>query len=228
MSAITYFMTFVEGILTFISPCILPMLPIYFVYLSGTTSEDGGAASTRNNKLLFNSIGFVIGFTIIFVVLGATVTSLGRFFSDHRELLQKISGIVMVLFGLNFAGIFKIGFLNSEKRFHFEFEKLGFFSSIIFGMAFGFGWTPCLGAFLGSALALASNSRTMTEGMLLLLLYSIGLGIPFILTSIIFEKAKEAFKLIQKYNRVISIVSGILLITAGILVFTGSLKYIGS
>jgi len=228
MSTVTYFMTFIEGILTFISPCILPMLPIYFVYLSGTTSENSVAASSQGNKLLLNSIGFVLGFTIIFVLLGATVTSLGQFFSDHRELLQKISGVVMVLFSLNFMGVFKISLLNKEKRFQFEFKKLGFFTSIIFGIAFGFGWTPCLGAFLGSALALASNSRTMTDGMLLLLLYSIGLGIPFILTSLVFERAREAFKIIQKYNRIISIVSGILLITAGILVFTDSLKYIGS
>jgi len=226
LSLISYFLTFIEGILTFISPCILPMLPIYFIYLSGTSEKEGLTSSPKKNILLLNSIGFVIGFTLIFIILGATVTTLGHFLVNHKDLLQKISGLAMIIFGLNFIGILKLRFLNIEKRISFKFNRLGFFSSIVFGMAFGFGWTPCLGAFLGSALALASNSQTVLQGILLLLLYSIGLGIPFILTSIVFEKAKETFVKIQKYNRIISIASGILLILAGILVFTDRLKYL--
>ena len=132
----------------------------------------------------------------------------------------------MIVFGLNFAGILKINLLNREKRFDFKFNSLRFFSSIVFGMVFSFGWTPCLGAFLGSALALASNSKTIFQGMLLLFIYSIGLGLPFILTSVLFDKVKGAFSQIQKHTRAISIISGILLIIAGILVFTGSLKYL--
>lgn len=226
MSNISYFMTFIEGILTFISPCILPMLPIYFVYLAGESQKNGKSLPTNKNRLLINSIGFVIGFTIVFTVLGATVTSFGHFLANHRSLLEKISGIVMIVFGLNFAGILKINLLNREKRFAFKFDSLRFLSSIVFGMVFSFGWTPCLGAFLGSALALASNSETIFQGMLLLFIYSIGLGIPFILTSVLFEKVKGAFSQIQKHTRTISIISGILLIIAGILVFTGSLKYL--
>ncbi len=225
MTLISYFMTFIEGILTFISPCILPMLPIYFLYLAGESEEYGTLPSLNKKRLLLNSIGFVIGFTIVFITLGATVTSLGHFLANHRKLLEKISGLVMIVFGLNFAGILKIGFLNREKRIDFKFSRLRFFSSIVFGMVFSLGWTPCLGAFLGSALALASNSKTILQGMLLLLLYSIGLGIPFILASILFEEIKGAFKQIKKHSRTISIVSGILLIVAGLLVFTGSLKY---
>lgn len=218
-------MTFIEGILTFISPCILPMLPIYFIYLAGESKSDRASISSSKNRLLINSIGFVIGFTLVFIALGATVTSLGHFLTNHRNLLEKISGIIIIIFGLNFTGILKIGFLNMEKRIDFKFSKLRFLSSIVFGMVFGLGWTPCLGAFLGSALALASNSQTILQGMLLLLLYSIGLGIPFILSAILFEKLEEAFKQIQKHSRIISIISGVLLIVAGILVFTGSLKY---
>ena len=225
MTLISYFMTFIEGILTFISPCILPMLPIYFLYLAGESDIDKTSISSRKSRLLINSIGFVIGFTIVFVVLGATVTSLGHFLTNHRNLLEKISGLIMILFGLNFTGILKIGLLNREKRMDFKFNRLRFLSSIVFGMVFSLGWTPCLGAFLGSALALASNSNTILQGMLLLLLYSVGLGIPFILTSILFEKVKGAFKQIQKHSKIISIVSGGLLIVAGILVFTGYLKY---
>ncbi|QNU68693.1 cytochrome c biogenesis protein CcdA [Ruminiclostridium herbifermentans] len=219
-------MTFLEGILTFISPCILPMLPIYFVYLAGESQKSEKSKPSSKNRLLINSIGFVIGFTIVFTVLGATVTSLGQFLANNKSLLEKISGLVMIVFGLNFAGILKINLLNKEKRFDFNFDSLRFLSSIVFGMVFSFGWTPCLGAFLGSALALASNSDTIIQGMLLLFIYSIGLGIPFILTSILFDKVKGAFRHIQKHTRTISIISGILLIIAGVLVFTGTLKYL--
>lgn len=223
---ISYVLTFTEGILTFISPCILPMLPIYFIYLTGTTEDKNTASVPDKNRMLINSIGFVTGFTIVFVLLGATVTSLGSFLENHRILLQKISGLIMIIFGLNFIGILKLSFLNTEKRLHFKFGKMKFLSSIVFGMVFGFGWTPCLGVFLGSALLLAGNSETILQGMLLLLVYSIGLGIPFIVSSIVFEKAKGAFVWLQKHGRIISIISGILLIAAGILVFTDSLKYL--
>ena len=200
------------------------MIPIYFLYLAGETDNDK-TPSPHKNRLVLNSVGFVIGFTIVFVVLGATVTSLGHFLSNHRSLLEKISGFCIIVFGLNFAGIFKLGFLNMEKRIDFKFNKLRFFSSIVFGIVFGFGWTPCLGAFLGSALLMASNSKTLLQGIILLFLYSIGLGIPFILASIVFEKVKVVFKQIQKHSRVISLVSGILLIIAGIMQLTGLLRY---
>lgn len=225
LSPIYYFLTFIEGILTFISPCILPMLPIYFLYLAGENDQNLKQLNPGKSRLLINSIGFVIGFTVVFTVLGATATSLGHFLANHRSLLEKISGIVMIVFGLNFIGILKLNFINMEKRIDFQFKSLGFISSIIFGMVFVFGWSPCLSSFLGSALALASNSKTIFQGILLLLFFSIGLGIPFIITSIIFEKVKGAFKQIQSHSRTISIVSGALLIIAGILVFTGSLKY---
>jgi cytochrome c-type biogenesis protein len=198
------------------------MIPIYFLYLAGET--DNEKTPSRKNKLVLNSVGFVIGFTIVFVILGATVTSLGHFLANHRRLLEIISGVFIIVFGLNFVGILKIGFLNMDKRIDFKFNKLRFFSSIVFGMVFGFGWTPCLGAFLGSALLMASNSETLLQGIILLFLYSVGLGIPFILASIVFEKVKGAFKQIQKHSRVISIASGILLIIAGIMQLTGNFK----
>jgi len=226
LSLVSYLLTFTEGILTFISPCILPMLPIYFSYLAGTSGDDKAPDAPGRNILITNSIGFVLGFTLVFVALGATVTTLGHFLVSNRNLLQKISGLIMMVFGLNFMGILNLKFLNMEKRLDFKFEKLRFFSSVLFGMVFGFGWTPCLGTFLGSALALAGSSKTIAQGMLLLFLYSAGLGIPFILTSVLFEKTKNAFRQIQKHSRAISIVSGALLIIAGIMVFTDTLKYI--
>ena len=203
------------------------MLPIYFVYLAGTSDDKNNITTDHHkNRMILNSIGFVIGFTIVFVLLGATVTSLGRFLDDNRSLLQKIGGVIMILFGLNFIGILKLGFINTEKRIRLKIGNLKFFSSILFGFVFGFGWTPCLGPLLGSALLLAGNSNTILQGMLLLLVYSLGLGIPFIVSAVVFEKAKGAFRLMQKHSRKISIISGILLIAAGILVFTDSLKYL--
>lgn len=220
MDLFSFIFTFFEGVLTFISPCILPMLPIYFIYLAGVKGKN------TKNTLLINSIGFVVGFTIVFVLLGATVTTIGHFLAIHKDTIRKISGLIMITFGLNFAGILKLNFLNMEKRIDYKIHNLNFFSSIVFGIVFGFGWSPCLGAFLGSALAMASNSNTMFGGMLLLFVYSVGLAIPFVISAIIFENVKVVFKQIQKHSRIISIISGLLLIIAGILVFTDSLKYL--
>lgn len=224
MDIFSYILTFIEGILTFISPCILPMLPIYFFYLAGSPEVDSDA-STNRKTLIKNSIGFVFGFTIVFILLGVTVTSLSHYFASNKDLMRKISGSIMILFGLHFMGILNIKFLSRSKRIDFKFNKLDFLSSIVFGMVFGFAWTPCIGVFLGSALALAGNSRTIFQGLILLVVYSIGLGIPFILSSIIFDKIKGTFKKIQKHSGIINVISGALLLLEGILVFTDSLKY---
>jgi cytochrome c-type biogenesis protein len=228
-----YILTFAEGILTFISPCILPMLPVYFMYLAGTnaplpeTPVPADKPIIRKPPLLIiNSLGFVSGFTIVFVILGAAAAALGGFFETNRDLLQKISGAVMILFGLNFTGILKIGFLNSEKRFHIHIGNLRFTGSVLFGAVFGFGWSPCLGTFLGSALVMAGNSETVAQGILLLLVYSLGLAIPFVVSAAIFDSVKGLFSWLKKNSRIVSIISGILLIMAGILVFTGNLKYL--
>ncbi len=226
MNAFSYILTFIEGILTFISPCILPMLPVYFIYLAGSAVGDAKIKPLSRSRLVINAVGFVLGFTLVFVLLGASVTTLGHFLSGHRDVLRKISGVIMVLFGLYFMGVLKPGFLNVEKRFEFKLDKLQLPGSMLFGMVFGFGWTPCLGAFLGSALMLASNSESVLEGILLLFIYSVGLGLPFILSAIVFEKARNIFKKIQTYTRTISIASGILLLAAGILVFTDTIRYL--
>lgn len=191
------------------------MLPIYFIYLAGDTEGDKGKNKKKRN-LVLNSIGFVIGFTIIFVLLGATATSLGVFFKEKKSTLKIISGIIVFIFGLNYTGFIKIGILNKQKRLDFQFEKLNFLKSIIFGMVFSFAFSPCVSAFLASVLARASVSDTLIEGMLLLFIYSIGLGTPFIISAIAFENINGVFKTIQKHNRIISIVSGGLLMLAGL------------
>ncbi|WP_010245450.1 cytochrome c biogenesis CcdA family protein [Acetivibrio cellulolyticus] len=210
-----YLLSFVEGIMTFVSPCILPMLPIYFFYLAGAADEDSAEHKLKKSTLIVNSIGFVAGFTIVFVLFGATATSLGAFLKSHRDVLKIISGVVVFIFGLNFIGLIKLSILNKEKRFDYKFKRLNFIKSIVFGIVFAFGWTPCVSAFLASLFAMASNSKTLMEGMLLLFVYSIGLGIPFIISAIVFENIKGAFRVIQKHSRIISIISGILLMAAG-------------
>jgi len=218
----SYILCFLEGILTFISPCILPMLPIYFFYMAGVSGEE----SASRSKLLINSIGFVTGFTIIFVMLGATATTLGSFLKINFDIFRNISGFIMIVFGLNFMGILNLNFLNYEKRYDYKFNDLNFLRSIIFGMVFAFGWSPCVGVFLGSALLMAGNSNSVGQGIILLLLYSAGLGVPFILSSILFETIKNTFRQIQRFGRMISIISGLVLIFAGILVITDKLTYL--
>lgn len=226
MNINSYVLGFIEGILTFISPCILPLLPVYLVYLAGEKVKKEISGGFRSRKLLANSLGFVLGFTIVFVLLGAAATSLGHFLKENIVFFRKISGIIMIIFGLNFMGIISLGFLNKYRKINYQFRELKFFNSVIFGAAFGFGWTPCVGAFLGSALLMASNSETIGQGILLLVVYSAGLGIPFIISSIIFDKAKIVFNFIQKHNRTVNIVSGSVLIIAGILTYFDKLKYI--
>lgn len=220
MNNLSYVLSFLEGILTFVSPCILPMLPVYFFYLAGVSAEE----NINRRRLLINALGFVVGFSIVFVLLGATATALGSFLKDNIGVFKKISGLIMIMFGLNFTGILNLRFLNIEKRFDYDFKDLKIINSIIFGMVFGFGWTPCVGAFLGSALLMAANSQHLFQGILLLVLYSAGLGVPFILTSIIFGNLNNIFSKIQKFNPIITMISGIVLIFTGILVFTNKLS----
>lgn len=228
MNGLSYVLSFIEGILTFISPCMLPLLPVYLSYLAGMSGEEGAGEASKPGRLFTNSIGFVIGFTVVFVSLGAAATSLGYFLKSHIDIFRKISGVVMIIFGLNFMGVLKLNFLNLERRIEYRFNELRFFNSVIFGGVFGFGWTPCLGAFLGSALLMAGNSDTLVQGITLLLAYSAGLGLPFIIASLVFEKVKNIFRRIQKHSRIISIVSGMVLILAGVLVFADRMKYLST
>ena len=227
----TYVLTFAEGILTFISPCILPMLPVYLLYLAGTPAgQDGGTPSgagteTRRsrNRLMINSLGFVTGFMLVFVAMGAAAAMMGSLLQRNRPVLLMISGAFMILFGLNFTGVIRIGFLDREKRFSPKLDNLRFPGSVLFGIAFGFGWSPCLGTFLGSALALAGSSETVAEGMLMLLVYSAGLAIPFVVSAAIFENVKSLLGWFSRNSRTIRVVSGILLIAAGVWFFRNGL-----
>ena len=210
-----YVISFLEGIITFISPCLLPMLPIYISYFAG-----GGERSTK--KTLTGAIGFVVGFTVVFTLMGALAGTVGSFLKEHQTAVNIISGIVVIFFGLNFLGVFKLNLFRGSDR-SVDTSNMGFFSAMLFGMIFSLGWTPCVGAFLGSALMLASQQGSVLVGTLMLLAYSLGLGVPFILSAVLIDKLKSAFDWIKRNYKVINVVSGSLLILIGILMAAGTL-----
>ena len=211
-----YMIAFLEGIITFISPCLLPMLPIYISYFVG-----GGERST--SKTLKGALGFVTGFTVVFVALGALAGTVGSFLREYQTVVNIISGLIVIFFGLTFLGVFKLSLFKGSK-WSVKTENMGFFSALLFGVVFSIGWTPCVGAFLGSALMLAAQQAHMVEGMLMLLAYSLGLGIPFVLSAVLIDYLKSAFNWIKKNYKVINTVSGCLLVLIGILMATGTLS----
>ncbi len=210
-----YIISFLEGIITFISPCLLPMLPIYISYFAG-----GGERSLK--KTITGAIGFVLGFTIIFTAMGALAGTLGSFLKVHQTAVNVVSGLVVVFFGLNFLGVFNFN-LFSGSRASIDTSNMGFFSAMLFGVIFSLGWTPCVGAFLGSALALASQQGSVLTGTLMLLAYSLGLGVPFIFSALLIDNLKTTFDWIKRNYRIINMISGGLLVVIGILMMTGTL-----
>ena len=211
-----YIVAFLEGIITFISPCLLPMLPIYISYFAG-----GGERSV--GRTLRGALGFVTGFTAIFVALGALAGTVGSFLREYQTAVNILSGLIVILFGLNFLGVFHLNLFKGS-RLSVAADNMGFFSALLFGVIFSVGWTPCVGAFLGSALMLASQQAHAVEGMLMLLAYSLGLGIPFVLSAVLIDYLKSAFNWIKKHYGVINAVSGSLLVMIGILMATGTFE----
>ena len=207
-----YFISFLEGIITFISPCLLPMLPVYVSYFAGGSERD-------TKKTIKNSLGFILGFTIIFVSMGALAGTFGKLLTEYKTIVNIVTGLIVIFFGLNFLGIFKFNIFKGAKSVNTE--NLGFFSSLLFGIVFSIGWTPCVGAFLGSALMLATSEGKVLTGVIMLLLYSLGLGIPFFISAILIDKLRGAFTFIKKHYAIINTVCGILLIVVGVLMATG-------
>lgn len=219
MDNISLILAFSAGLLSFLSPCVLPLVPAYVSYLTGSAINE---LDNKKAKLtiLYKSFGFVLGFSIIFIIMGASITSLGKLFNDNQVIFRKISGTLMIIFGFHTMGLLKIKLLYREKRFSSFNKASGKFSSILMGMAFAAGWTPCIGPILSSILIYASSFETIGKGILLLSVYSLGLAVPFILTALAigsFTKHKNA---IFKYLPIISYISGILLVSMGVLIFT--------
>lgn len=207
-----YLISFLEGIITFISPCLLPMLPIYISYFAGGGERTG-------KKTLINALGFVLGFTAVFVAMGALAGTLGSFLRKYQTWVNIIGGLIVIIFGLNYLGVLK---LNLFRGFGGRTSgEMGFFSAVLFGVVFSVGWTPCVGAFLGSALMLASQQGHVLEGMGMLLSYSLGLGVPFLISAVLIDRLKTAFDWIKRNYKIVNILCGSLLILVGILMATG-------
>lgn len=210
-----YLILFLEGIITFISPCLLPMLPIYVSYFAG-----GGSRSTR--RTLTCAAGFVLGFTAVFVLMGGLAGTLGSLVHRYQTPVNLISGLIVILFGLNYLGVLRLNLFSGSRR-SVDTSNLGFFSAALFGVIFSIGWTPCVGAFLGSALLIASQQGHAVEGMLMLLAYSLGLGVPFLISAVLIDKLKSTFDWVKRNYRIINLVCGSLLILIGLLMATGLL-----
>lgn len=215
-----YVISFLEGIITFISPCLLPMLPIYISYFAG-----GGERSTKQS--LTGAFGFVLGFTVVFILMGALAGTVGSFLQEYQTAVNMVSGVVVIFFGLNFLGVFRVNLFRGGQT-AVNTRDMGFFSAMLFGVIFSVGWTPCVGAFLGSALLLASQQGSTWEGVLMLLAYSLGLGVPFIFSAVLIDKLKSAFDWIKRNYGIINSTCGSLLVIIGILMATGLMgRFIG-
>ncbi len=210
---------FAAGLVSFLSPCVLPIVPGYLSYISGLGASEGERSSLRTGLV---ACAFVLGFTLVFVALGASATYLGSFLRDHRVALMQVGGVLIIAMGLIFMGIIKVPWLYREARFH-PSPKAGAWGSVVLGAAFAFGWSPCIGATMGAALTMAAGLGTNggpAEGALLLAVYSLGLGIPFILAGLGVSRLTGALKWLRKHTRVVNLVSGVLLVVVGILFLT--------
>jgi cytochrome c-type biogenesis protein len=204
---------------------------MYISFISGLSLEEMKSRIDRKRILKRVTIGsllFVLGFSIVFIGLGATATFVGKFLEAKLSLLSKIAGVVIIILGLHIAGLFRIGFLNYEKRFHFSSRPRGFLSPFLVGLAFAFGWTPCIGPILGAILIYSSSQETVWQGIWLLSVYSLGLGIPFLLTGISVNAFLSFLKRIQRYYKAIEIFVGACLVIMGILLITGSFTILNS
>ena len=214
-----YLISFLEGIITFISPCLLPMLPVYISYFAGQNNEG------KRKSTVTNAIGFVLGFTLVFVMLGAFVGGVGSFLREYSTAVNIVSGIIVILFGLNFMEVIRIPFLNTNRQLKMKTMNAGFLSSVLFGVIFSIGWTPCVGAFLGSALMLAASGGESLKGIVMLFCFSLGLGIPFIACAVLIDRLKSTFDFIKRNYRIINLISGGLLVAVGLLMATGLMGY---
>jgi len=216
---------FGAGLLSFLSPCVFPLVPGYLAYMAGTTTREAGSAGARW-RVTLHAACFVAGFSLIFVALGATASVLGQLFGQHRTLLGKLAGVVIIVFGLHIAGVIKLPWLYREMRREVAVGQSGpaYLRSGLIGLAFGAGWTPCVGPLLGSILTLAAATTTLGGGILLLLVYALGLGVPFLLTGLLISSATRAFRALNRVMRPLSLISGGLMVAMGLLVLSGALE----
>jgi cytochrome c-type biogenesis protein len=219
---VSLMIAFTAGILSFVSPCVLPLIPSYVTYISGVSLDTLTVGDNRKARwgTFLHSISFVIGFSIIFIALGASATALGQFMANNQVMMRKAGGIIVMVLGVHFTGLINIGFLQGYKKMELSSKPVGYAGSALVGMVFAAGWTPCIGPILASILLYASTAETMGKGIALLAAYSLGLGIPFILSAIAINRFFGFFQGIKRHMRVISVISGVFLIVIGVLIYT--------
>jgi cytochrome c-type biogenesis protein len=230
-NAFPYIGALIAGLLSFLSPCVLPLMPSYISYITGVSFED--LQDTTDKKriqmlTLTNSLFFILGFSLVFISLGASSSVIGRIFNNYQEWIRIIGGVVIIFFGLFVAGFFQINILQRDKRFHLSGKPTGYLGSVVVGTAFAAGWTPCIGPILGSILLYASAQGSTLYGVKLLSMYSLGLAIPFLFASLAFNSFLSYSKKVRKYMKVIMLASGLLLVAFGILLLTNKLTLLTS
>jgi len=223
---------FVGGVISFISPCVLPLVPAYIAFTSGVSIDEMRNSKDRKKvlkKTVASSLTFIFGFSLVFILLGATATALGQLVASKINALSKVAGVVVIILGLHLLGLFKLSFLDYERKFHVTGgKKPSLLSSFLIGLAFAFGWTPCIGPILGTILFLAGGQDTLWKGIALLSVYSAGLGLPFLLTAIGTSAFMDFFNKIKRYFRLVEMLSGVFLILVGFLIFTNQFTLLAS
>ncbi len=226
ISQISLFAAFSAGLLSFISPCVLPLVPSYLSYITGLSVENLAKVEERErfkSAILLNALLFIAGFSTVFIAFGASASLIGQVLYEYQDVIRKIGGILIIIFGLYLLGILKLNIFMTERRLvHFESRPVGYLGSFLIGTAFAAGWTPCVGPVLGTILAYASTTESMSGGVMLLSAYSFGLGLPFFLTAFGMDTFLSYFKSLRTYLGGVSFVSGGLLILVGIMIFTDS------
>jgi cytochrome c-type biogenesis protein len=226
---ISVLIAFSAGLLSFVSPCVLPLVPSYLTYITGVSFKDLTDEEGRRKLrwvTVFHSILFIIGFSIIFILMGASASYLGQILAQHQYWIMKAGGVLIIILGIHFTGIINIPFLQMERRFEMKKKPLGYLGSFLVGVVFAAGWTPCIGPILSTILIYASTAKSYSTGILLLTVYSMGLGVPFFLSSLAFNSFLSAFERIKRYMRVVTMVSGFFLIAVGILFLTNTFREI--
>ncbi|MFI5304465.1 MAG: cytochrome c biogenesis CcdA family protein [Nitrospiria bacterium] len=233
MESVSYMMAFTAGVLSFISPCVLPVVPSYLCYITGLSFEDLTSGQTKDARdikwiTITNSLAFIAGFSLIFILFGATATTLGHILQVYQGLVRKAGAIIVILLGLYIIGVFKLPFLMADTRFHIQNKPAGLAGSFVVGIAFAAGWTPCVGPILGTILLYASTSRSVYDGIRLLAVYSMGIGLPLFLLSLGLNSFLSAYRKFTPYMKYVNLVSGLFLIFMGILIYNNSFARIAS
>ncbi len=214
---------FVAGLVSFLSPCVFPLVPGYLSYMAGTSVREARTESGARWRVTAHALFFVLGFALVFAVLGAAASTLGELLRPHQLLLKRGSGVLLILFGVTLTGLLPLPFLQRERRIHVERGEPALLRSALIGMAFSAGWSPCIGTMLGSIFLLASSGTTLAEGVLFLLVYALGLGVPFLLVGLLIDRAVPLVRRISRYTGAISLAGGAVLALTGLLILSGRL-----